>query len=185
MRWNTYLLGAGISLFGLASCNPVERQVDRPAFFDLSAYMDSEKRRLEAVNSLLVRESFFNGSVSQDSLEQADYSEDLRIFRRSDINRPSWRDQYSVDSLWADNGQLKGLRYQALTPSLKTRELEVDFREGEVARIFVYNQTENWISGTRQKLTYWPDSGYLVEAHQRIIWTGKDTLSMRGMFFKD
>src|SRR5690606_21109481 len=122
MSWNKYLWGAGLSFLSLGACTNVEERAERPAFFDLVSYVDMEQQRLSAEYPLLVRESFFNGSVSQDSLERPDFSEDLRIFRRSDINRPSWRDQYSVDSLWNDR-QLSGLRYQALEPALKTRIL--------------------------------------------------------------
>jgi hypothetical protein len=182
MSWNKYLLGAGLSLLSINACTNSEKQAATPAFFDLVAYMDAEQRRLEAERPLLIRESYFNGSVAEDSVNHADYSQDLLIFRRADINRPSWRDQYSTDSIFGEGGQLQGLHYRALTPSLKTRTLEIDFDGVTVKRIFLYNQTDNWIAGTQQRLIYWPDSGYLVEARQRVIWTSDDTLSMRGKF---
>lgn len=167
----------------LSACTPGVKTQERPAFFDLNAYITGEQERLAGTYPLLVRASYFNETRASDSIQAPDYKQDLDIFARSDINRPSWRDQYSIDSIRSTKGDtLLTIRYQAQEPDLKTRLLEIDFERGEVSRVHVYNETDNWIAGTRQKLTYWPDKGYLVEARQRIIWTSNDTLSMSGTF---
>ena len=152
-------------LFPACEAERVESELAEQPFFSLTDYFAGEIDRL-ADHATPVRKSvMLNGETEEKTFPNLDFSRELTIFQQADINKPAWHEKYRVDSMIAADGRLSGLRYTALDTSLVTRELAVDLDAGgRPAEIQVVKQSGNVLSRGFQRLTYRPETGYIIEA---------------------
>ncbi len=147
-------------------------------FFDLKAYFSSELGRLE--NRADVRKTVaINGQEETRQVEAVDWSTELAIFSKSDINRLAWSDKYRIDSIHNDNGMLTALKYTAANENMRTQVLYIGFRGGgEVDSIFIDNQVIGFATQSRQELVYLPRSGYSINSVHNTLFTKEQTVSV-------
>lgn len=150
-----------------SACVADEAIIDRPPFFSLTLFMDSEIERLEQLNPTLKKEISFNGQIEERELEEVDFTEELAIFRKADINRPAWLDLYTVDSVFTD-GRLRELHYQTNDPELRTQQLSVyqDANQA-VTKIEIKGLSSTVLSNGERYLTYEPSKGYEIRTLQQ------------------
>lgn len=146
--------------------------VSATPFFKLENYFDQEIARLDSLQPELQKNVVVDGQSEEKRIKSTNFKDELQIFRRSDINRPSWVDKYQVDSI-RENGSLMAVRYTALDTSLNTRLLNVRFLNGNVEEIEIQNRARSAIASTEQNLQYRPDRSYRIESKQKTI--GSDT----------
>lgn len=139
-------------------------------FFKLEAYFDQEIARLDSLQPSLQKEVTVDGASEEQRIEVTNFEQELQIFRRSDINRPSWFDKYQIDSI-RQSGQLEAVRYTAIDTSLNTRLLQVNFQEGKVDAIEIRNRAKSAIARTDQHLWYRPGQSYRIESKQKTMGT--------------
>lgn len=156
----------------LAACQPQRTSSgDEPTpFFDLLAYIDAEAEALNEQQPKVRKRVVVQGQEETQVLSEVDFSEELKVFRRSDINRKAWIDKYQADSTF-EQGQLVQARYVAIDSSLKTRWLEVQYNEeGEVQAVLIRNRSKSPVVNVRQDLSYRPGKGYrLVTAQSTAL----------------
>lgn len=137
-------------------------------FFDLKSFFRQEAEALAGRQPKVYKRLEIDGKTEEQQPQNLNFSEELRLFSDADINRPAWLDKYAVDSL-LDNGRLQRLTYRALEEGLKTRELQIDFLNGEVSEIHIRKQFNTAIANTEQKLEYYPGKGYSVYNRQKTV----------------
>lgn len=140
--------------------NPASTLVSKP-FFDLAGYMDQEVDRLNGEISTLNKTVIIGGKTEQKTLSGIDFTNDLAIFRKADINKPAWSDKYRIEPVGGDTS------YIATDSSMRTRHLQV-LRDasGKVERIEIKRRSGNVLSKGAQELTYQPASGYRIYSKQ-------------------
>ena len=145
-------------------CLDAEPPMDAPKpFFDLAGYIDGEVERWTALNEPVTKTAVVNGAEAVRTVARLNYEESLAPFRRADINRPAWLDQYAVDS--SENG----VTYRALDEDLRTRLLKIERHRGAITRIEIENRTDGPVTNTRQLLTYEPLQRFEIRATQRVV----------------
>lgn len=137
-------------------------------FFDLEAYFDQEIARLDSLQPKLEKTASIDGEVEKKRIEETDFEQELRVFRRSGINRPSWADKYQIDSI-QEEGVLKKIQYTVLDTSLYTRLLSISFQDELVDSIRIQNRANSAIARTEQNLLYLPGRSYRIESVQKTI----------------
>lgn len=145
-----------------------DQTVSATSFFKLEAYFNQEIARLDSIQPVLKKKVMLDGQTEEKRIESTDFEQELQIFRRSDINRPSWSDKYQIDSI-QKNGNLQTIRYTAIDTSLNTRLLRVSFMDGEVDEIEIRNQSRSAIASTEQDLLYRPGRNYQIRSKQKTI----------------
>lgn len=151
------------------------------SFFDLEAYFQKEIERLEEEDASISKRIVLDGNQEQLNQDSIDFSDELSVFIKSDINRPAWSDKYQIDSIFEQN-QLIGLHYEALSDRLKTRSIEIAFDKGEVAEINIKNLLKAVIATTDQALQYKPQTGYWIHNKQEIAFSKPQELKIEGLF---
>lgn len=151
------------------------------SFFDLENYFQKEIARLQQLQPGVNKKIILNGKVEQQALDSIDFMEELSVFSKSAINRPSWSDQYRVDSTFYQE-KLASLHYEALNDRLKTRKLDIAFSKGQVSEIKVENLLETVIATTEQKLHYQPELGYSIHNMQEIAFSKAQELDIVVLF---
>jgi len=161
-------LFAILFISALTACKPaVKESKTGLKYFDLKGYFEREAARLTKLN----------------------WDTELSLFAGSDINRPAWKNSYSI---LADSGLLV-YKANALEPELKTREILIKLVGGKVKYIMIINDTydvnaihksdlQHLFFVTREKLTYFPDSLYLVQKAQTVRFLGVNKYDIKGLF---
>ncbi|MEY2904001.1 MAG: hypothetical protein RJA52_17 [Bacteroidota bacterium] len=133
-------------------------------FFDLVTYMQSEAQRLN-LNGIKVEKILFVNAESDTIYPpEFNFSTELAIFEKANINKIAWEDQYNIDSTPSFT------RYSAIDPSLQVKYLQINKNEnGDITSLEIEKSSESPLSSNRQILDYSPASGYKISSTQKII----------------
>jgi len=170
----------------VTACKPGIKQTSAGLkYFDLDGYFKNESARLTKANPSVNKSVTHNGVTESKKLHIENWNIELSLFRQSDINKPAWRNSYSV----LKDSDL--LIYKALEPELVTREILIKLADGKVKYMMIVNDTydvnakprrdlQHYFYITREKLTYFPDSLYLVQKSQRVRFLGVNNYDIKG-----
>lgn len=171
------LISVFILLLGIASCKKDSNAAaDTGRFFDIKAYFEADSARLTKENPLITKTITHNKVPETQKVHIANWGTELSLFTRSDINKPAWRNSYRVTT----TGELS--IYAAKDPALKTQEVVVKKEDGKLKWIMIINHTKNILYENTEKLSYFPDSLYLIQKKQSVRVLGTDTYRISGLF---
>jgi len=181
-------LFAVLFISALTGCQPaIKESKTGLKYFDLKGYFEREAARLTKLNKPVLKSVKHNGITETKEVHISNWDTELSLFEQSDINRPAWKTSYSI---LADSDLLI---YKALEPELKTREILIKLTGGKVKYIMIINDTydvnakpkrdlQHLFFVTREKLTYFPDSLYLVQKAQTVRFLGVNKYDIKGLF---
>jgi len=155
----------------LFACNPPTPELSAAKnFFDLPAFFESELELLQKKKTALKKISY-NSKVEEKQFpsDSLNFKAELKAFIDSDINRSSWLDKYSVDSILNTNGELVELNYKTDDKKLKTKSVNIKFSNQDVDQIEIQNQSGSFFSSSEQRLVYQTKKGYTIDNLQKII----------------
>ena len=160
-----FSLAVFLALF--QGCNIDSVKVTQPPFFDLNDYFEKELVVLSDLKKIKKTVSL-NGKEEEKTISEFDLKKDLEIFTDSNINKIAWLDKYKVDSLINANGLLEKITYLAIDNKVKTREMIVEYFDGNVKSISISNITSNQVASQNQQLKYIPTKGYSIQSSQEV-----------------
>jgi hypothetical protein len=168
----------GISLlFFYTACKPdISSAGNAPKYFDINGYFAGEAARLTKLNKPVLKTVIDNKNVETKQVFIKDWNTELDFFKSADINKPAWKNSYGLDS----SGGF--LIYKAKDQGLKTQELIIKKQDGKIKWILIFNHTKNLLYQTREKLTYYPDSLYLIQKKQYVRVLGINNYTIKGIF---
>jgi hypothetical protein len=167
----------GILLLFNAACKPnINSNGTTPKYFDINGYFAGEAARLTKLNKPVLKTVTDNKSVETKQVYIKDWNTELDFFKSADINKPAWKDSYSADT----SGGF--LVYKAKDETLKTQELIIKKDGLKVKWILIFDHTKNLLYQTREKLTYYPDSLYLIQKKQYVRILGINNYTIKGIF---
>ena len=171
-------VGFGFSLIsGLQACKPdIKESHASMKYFDLQGFFKTDSARLTRLNPLISKTVKHNGNSESKKVHIANWGTELSLFSGSDINKPAWRDDYSITS---DSNVTV---YRALKPELKTREIKIKKVNGKLKYILITNSTDNMLYKSQEKLSYFPDSVYLIQKSQTVKILGENNYDIAGYF---
>jgi hypothetical protein len=143
-------------------------------YFDIKGLFTADTARLRKLNHITHKTVNHNGAIESKDLHIANWGLELNLFSQSDINKPAWREAYNV--IKSDNIEI----YKAKDPDLKTREIMVKKENGKVKWLVIYNKTKNMLYQTTEKLSYFPDSIYIIEKYQKVRLLGANRYTIKG-----
>ncbi|MEL6970270.1 MAG: hypothetical protein AAFZ63_06840 [Bacteroidota bacterium] len=159
-------------VYVLSSCNSQDdinqQEDDAPAvFFPLADFIDTEVVRLDSLNLTLAKKVNYQGKEEEQTAETIDFEQELSIFRRADINKPSWIDKYQADSVFQD-AQVREASYQALEEDLEVRSLAVKWdADGVVTEVRIRRENSSALASNEYDLAYFPATGYRITTQQQ------------------
>lgn len=160
----------------LAACKPDAGTVDTGMkYFDINGYFTNDIARLNRIDNSVVKTVTHNGKSETKTVHISNWSSELGLFKDADINKPAWRDSYSIvkDSTF--------LLYKAKDADLKVREILIKRNKEKINWILIYTRVQNFLYKTTAKLSYYPDSLYVIEMDQRVKLIGLNTYKIKGV----
>ena len=167
----------------LASCAvPSINNTDQPTgtFFDLKGFFKEEVAYLAQQPIQVQKTIRQNGKEESKKVAITDWERELSFFSESDINKPSWRDQYSIDSVRTGNKLL--LHYKSKDENLSTQVLDIEIVGDTVQSIVVIKNINNQVYTTQQYLTYLPKKHYKINQTQEIVFFSEDDYSIEASY---
>ena len=169
------LLSIALIVSFFPACKPdIKETGSAIKYLDLKAYFKADSARLNNQHKLTYKTVTHNGITESKNVKIDNWARELSLFTESDINKPAWKDSYQVQQ----NDHT--LIYIAKDPSLKTREIIINKKDGRVQWIAIYNYTKNILYDTREKLSYIPDSIYRIEKTQHVKLLGVNKYVITG-----
>lgn len=160
-------------ILNLASCKPEIHQ-NKPEFFSLNTYFNQQAQKLTKANFKVVKTVSRNGITETKTVKIANWPGELSVFSESGINKPAWQRSYKTTV----SGDYT--IYKALEPDLKTREIMLKKTNNKLVFVMVYNVVTNKLFQTQEKLTYYPDSLYIIRRKQNVRFLGMDDYLIEG-----
>jgi hypothetical protein len=161
----------------LQSCKPdLSEAGSKAKFFDLKGYFEADSARLTRLNPWVTKSVKHNTETETKKVQITNWGNELKLFTESDINKQSWKESYDVQS----TGDF--LIYKAKDPGLRTREVLIKKEGSKVKWILIFNHTKNILYENVEKLSYYPDSLYLIQKLQRVRLLGTQKYTIKGVF---
>ncbi|MGZ3810981.1 MAG: hypothetical protein ACXVJN_04610 [Mucilaginibacter sp.] len=169
-----------VLLLGITACNRDSSVADNTTkFFDIKGYFKADSLRLVKLNPLVNKTVVHNGTTETKKVRISNWGNELRLFTESDINKPAWRASYSVQS---DNDFLI---YKAKDSLLRTRDIIIRRTGNHVKWMLIFNHKKNKLYETVEKLSYFPDSLYLIQKTQKVRFLGTNSFKISGSLIND
>src|ERR1700712_2706611 len=160
---SAYLVTGIILLLGFSACKQDSKAgTDTGKFFDIKGYFAADSARLSKLNPLVNKTVAHNAITDTKKVRITNWGNELSLFSGSDINKPAWKASYNVQA--SDDF----LIYKAKDPSLKTRDIIIKKNGKQIKWILIFNHTKNVLYETVEKLSYFPDSLYMIQKTQRV-----------------
>jgi hypothetical protein len=176
IQYKAALFGGVMLLSGLPSCRPDIKQGGTTLkYFDISGYFKADTARLRKLNPTVNKTVTHNNVTENKTVHITNWGQELNLFIQSDINRPAWKNSYAVqvmDSL---------IIYKAKSPDLHTTKIIIKKDGDKVKWILIFNHTKNLLYETREKLSYFPDSVYLIQKSQQVRLMGRNNYRIEGV----
>ncbi|MBP6185277.1 MAG: hypothetical protein KA479_10080 [Saprospiraceae bacterium] len=137
----------------LACTNPEKRSTEH-WFFDLEAYTTGERNRLQ--NGVAVDKSVtLDGKVENQHFDAYTWEAELEMLSQLDINKPAWKDLYTVDTL--RTGDAEKYVYKADDEDLQVQKMIISQQANQIDSILIYTRVKNPLHTTTGTLLYCPD----------------------------
>jgi len=174
-KLSTNLIAGFVLLLAINSCKSDSHSAaNTNKFFDIKGYFRADSARLSKLNPLVNKTVIHNGITETKKIHVLNWGTELSLFSESDINKPAWKASYSVQT--TDDF----LIYTAKDPSLKTQRIIIKKVGEQLKWIVIANHTKNILYESFEKLTYFPDSLYLIQKKQRVRVLGTDIYKISG-----
>jgi len=166
----------GLVLILATACKPDIKETGAALkYFDIKGYFTAETSRLKKLDKPVVKTVTHNGASETKTIHINNWGTELDLFIGSDINRPAWKDSYTITC--SDNFFI----YKAKFPELKMRQMVIKKDKDVVKWILIFNRTKNILYQTTEKLSYFPDSLYLIEKDQKVRLMRKNKYKVQGL----
>ncbi|RYU91128.1 hypothetical protein EWM62_04085 [Mucilaginibacter terrigena] len=174
----TIYTGVLLLLGGSYACNKPEIKETGAElkYFDLKGYFGKQDTLLTKQNPEVNKSVAHNGAAENKKVHITSWKKELNLFTESDINKPAWKLSYSVQA------NDDSIVYKAKFPELKTREIIIRKKAGEITSIAIINNTRNILYNTTEKLIYAPGLYYLIEKMQQVKIMGANGYRIKGVF---
>ena len=174
-KWKSLAWLGGIILCCQA-CKPAIKETGATLkYFDLKGFFNADTARLNKLSPTVLKTVSHNKDSQTKEVKIDNWGRELSLFIDADINKPAWQNSYSITS------DSSTLIYKSKDPALKMLEMIIKHDKQKVKWILIFNNTSNMLYTTTEKLSYYPDSLYLIEKKQHVRLMGNNFYRIVGV----
>lgn len=145
-------------------------------YFDIKDYFKQEATRLVKLDPEVTKSVSHNGTSESKKVHVKAWQQELNLFAESDINKPAWRNSYTVKN------DADSTVYSAKDPELKTREIVIKKQGDKITAVTIVNNTHNFLYNTSERLVYLPGQYYSIDKKQQVKVMGANDYRVKGNF---
>lgn len=164
----------------LTSCESPDIKTNRMSYFDLKSYFEKQQEILQ-IKKIGLKKFITKDSLTEEKYIQiVNWQEELKPFEECDINKPSWKNSYKIDSL-IDGGMLF-IKYIAIDSILKIKKITLVFERDSLTSLTIEKNTGSPYFDYTTTLNYFPLKAFSITTSQKIIFTKKTILGIKAIF---
>lgn len=157
------------------SCTEDKKAPDgQKAYFDIGGFFTAEADRLNRQNPQILKLVNHDGKIEEKEVRVTDWKKELDLFISSDINKPSWKNSYAIETI---NDVTS---YTAMDTNLKVRKIRLERTGARISSIEISSRVNNEIYTSTEILKYYPDSLYSILKEQDVRALGNNTYKIEG-----
>lgn len=173
----------------LVSCTQSSINIEESAYqenyFDLQKYFEQEIKTARAQNFNYLKKITINDATEENQFDTLNINEELNVFIKNNINRPSLIGRYEVDSILNNQQQLTALNYRTLDEKLPVKTLNVQFdTQQEVVQLEMTTANQSRLIDVHSTAIYQPNKGYKINNHQKILLFGAQDMEIEVEYLK-
>ena len=111
-------------------------------YFDLESFFKNEAEYLNSQKISIKKTITHNDTIEENVKQIVNWENELKIFSECDINKPSCKDRYNIDSNSTKNGFLT-IHYETIEKKLPTQIIDIEILNKEVTSIMIINKETN------------------------------------------
>lgn len=175
-----YFLIVTLFCISCGTSTPVKQEL---YFFDLNTYFNTQVKALNNTNPTVKKIITKNGETEQHIINNINWQQELLGFSESDINKPSWKDAYTTDTIKLAHGY--AIQHEAKDKNLITKTIGIEFdTDNAVKKIEIKKQPDKKIYFANTTLIYIPDSAYSIVTEQNLVLFDKDVFTVTATLIK-
>ncbi|MEO5572423.1 MAG: hypothetical protein ABIT08_09015 [Bacteroidia bacterium] len=174
-----YLISLGFLFY---SCENNSLKKETPAYFNLKSYFEKQVEELNGNNFKLKKFVSKDAATEEKLFDHPDWKEELKPFSECDINKPSWKNSFHIDS--TGDRETFCIKYLAKDSSLKIKSITYCLEHDSLTFIKIEKRTENMYYHFITTLSYFPMKAYSIKSSQKINFTKETTIEVKGLFIR-
>lgn len=145
-------------------------------FFDLKAFFEDEIKNFQYTS--IEKTVRLNDETETQILAEFDAAKELEIFKKNNLNNPSWKDKYQVAQ------EPKVETYEAADDDLKIKKVTIERENNQVKKITIMTTANQRVFKAAKTLTYEPKVGYSIKNNQNVTLMGETDMEVQVKFLK-
>lgn len=186
---STLILALGVLL--IFACQKNDQKVtgdtNKLVFFDIKSFFEEEAKILANKKYKIEKTALLNGKKEVKTFDNVDFEAELKIFRDADLNKPSWRDKYKIDSITNKNGQLNVV-YNSTNERMKIKKMDLLFQDEKAKQpveVQIVSQISNPLYETNEHLWYRTNQAYKISSVQKVTLLSIDSIYIEARFLDE
>jgi hypothetical protein len=140
-------IGLFLGLFTACESNS-SNTIEASPYFNLKDFLENQAVMLDSLKPSVEKIALDEKSPTPKKFKVDDWKRELRLFIETNINRPVYIGQYSVDS---SKSNPQKVIYKAKTDDLSTRSIEIFYnQDAKLDSIKIFYKKQNWLYGSER-----------------------------------
>lgn len=149
-------------------------------FYDLKALVDGLIADYSARGLRVNKRVTLNGNTETLNGMEINWAREFRPILEGHINRSSWQDKFTTDTLKAADGSYSVL-YQSTSRAIPVSRLQIGFLpDGSTATIDIRTTRKNLLYNSQQDIHLEPGKRYSIEGTQRALFLSRTRFAVEG-----
>ncbi len=179
---NPTLLFVFIFVLFFYSCKNTKTEKTAVVYFDLKTYFENQAAELGANKFRIKKIVLKDDTAAEKTIDHPDWKIELNPFSECDINKPSWKNSYTIDSS-GDPG-MYCVKYLAKDSALKIKSINFCVEQDSLTFIRIEKRTDNMYYNNITTLNYFPMKAYSIQNSQKITFTKGSEVEVKALFLK-
>jgi hypothetical protein len=111
-----------------------------------------------------------NNKQEKQTINSLDWQKEMQLLLDCDMNKPSWKGKFNVDTLWKQDSTMYSITYYSLSNKIQVKRLCVEYaNNNEIATITIDKKINSILFSNRQQIIYQPGQSFTVSSQQKAF----------------
>ncbi len=165
----------------LSGCSSRDSGSSQSNYFNFQHFFSQEAKDLSATKTQLKKVNLFDTLIDSVTISVPDWQKELALFSAIDLNKPAWKNSFTIDSILQDSLVL--IRYTAKKKQLSIRKVEISFLHRKAIKFHIMKAADNFVYATTQELWFEKNTGFKISGRQKVLWFFEKQYVIKGFFY--
>lgn len=153
---------------------------EKKYFYDLKEYFSSQATYLSKNGTRIKKQITKDGKTEERIIESADWNNELKPFADADINKPSWTNSYSTDTIILHDVTI--VKYISKEKSLAVKQIVLTFQKDYLQKLEVIKESNNSYYSSNNQYVYITNKGFEITGSQEVMLAKKTNYFISATF---